>query len=641
LLYQSAAKINTITIMPSRATKNKKDENNANNEEMELAPESQGNSVAAHVRERQRAVAEREAARLARPERSRRSVLAHADRKLSAVSSTPFGFLASNRRSSKDDEPESEEWCGPFSVARQMIAKREEAKRKRIEELSEEQGEHHPLDAIMEEVNLQQQRKIHPSMQWKSNLPRSNDDGAVVTSTYAKRQRRVDLSKSGRNLIPSLFQITVSFIVDNFEHVESLGVIENDVRVAIAKELVGRNKLDAKAFEALVEHNTMETLEIIDCAGIPQDAMASVLASTTGLRYLLLTHAGRCFGRKSVKALLEKNASANLCCLSIAGAYLLEDDDAAKIIEAHDSTLQSIAFQSCPLLGDKFANAVHNNQKLSENLLELSLQDMQFSGNQLSMLANSKGALRGITNLTLKSITGLTDEVLGRILEISQASLDSLDIGYNHSLADATLLSIRKYNSLRLKTLILDGIKGLTGAGLEALFTHPLEGLPSPPKLKVLKLASIDPEAVTDELLRLVTASFMTSPKINEITNPNELEDTSFPPRFAAYHGLVRGGGLVQLDIQGSTLVTDQLLEHIVETSANTLETLNVSYCPLIKDQGLGYLVSKVGNQLTKIEVWGCAQLTDDFFDGHNRAQNGTLEIIGAWMKRSGTRTLR
>lgn len=277
--------------MPSRATKNKKDENNANNEEMELAPESQGNSVAAHVRERQRAVAEREAARLARPERSRRSVLAHADRKLSAVSSTPFGFLASNRRSSKDDEPESEEWCGPFSVARQMIAKREEAKRKRIEELSEEQGEHHPLDAIMEEVNLQQQRKIHPSMQWKSNLPRSNDDGAVVTSTYAKRQRRVDLSKSGRNLIPSLFQITVSFIVDNFEHVESLGVIENDVRVAIAKELVGRNKLDAKAFEALVEHNTMETLEIIDCAGIPQDAMASVLASTTGLRYLLLTHA--------------------------------------------------------------------------------------------------------------------------------------------------------------------------------------------------------------------------------------------------------------------------------------------------------------------------------------------------------------
>jgi hypothetical protein len=263
------------------------------------------------------------------------------------------------------------------------------------------------------------------------------------------------------------------------------------------------------------------------------------------------------------------------------------------------------------------------------------LQEMSFSVEQLTVLANSKDALRGIKSLTLKSITGLTDEILAQILELAHESLDSLNIGFNYSLTDSTLSSIRQYSSLRLKALVLDGIKGFTAPGLEALFTHPLEGLPPPPKLKILKLASIDYEAVTDELLKLVTASSSAT------TTTGLTSDPSPSSRFAGYRSPRRTGGLVQVDVQGSTLVTDQMLEQLVETSANTLETINLSYCPLISDRGLGYLVSKLGNQLTKIEVWGCAQLTDEFFDGHDRVEDGTLEIIGAWMKKSGTRSLR
>lgn len=591
--------------------------------------QQEGNSVAAHVRDRQRAVAEREAARLARPERRQRSVLAHANRKLSAVSSTPFGFLASSH---KNNEQEEEEWCGPFSVARQMIAKREEAKRKREEDLDEEQKEHHPLDALMDEVNEKQQRKLHPSMQWKSNLTRDNNKSpkTVITSTYAKRQRRVELAKADKCRIPSLFQLTVNFIVDNFEYVESVGDVGNEVRVALAKELVGRNQLDGRALEALVEPSTMETLEIVDCAGIPQDTMASILAKTPELRYLLLTHAGRCFGTKSIKALLEKNKEAKLHCLSIAGAYLFRDEDAAKLIEAYDTTLQSIAFECCPLLGDKFVNSIQSTPKLGQNLLELSLQKMTFSIDQLNVLANSKEALGNLKSLTLKSISGLTDEVLTKILKLTDHSLDSLDISSNYALTDVSLSSIRQFSSSRLKTLVLDGNKGFSGAALLTLFTHPLEGLPTPPKLKVLKLASVDYEAVTDEVLKLATASASAT---------NDAAGRSL--RLAGYKTMGRSGGLVQLDVQGSTLVTDQMLEQLVETSATTLEDLNVSYCPLITDKGLGYLVSKMGNQLTKITVWGCAQLTDDFFDGHDRVEDGKLEIIGAWMKKSGTRSLR
>ena len=626
--------------MPRRRKRNDNDDESDKRSDDNQQQERQGNSVAAHVRDRQRAVAEREAARLARPERSRRSVLAHANRKLSAVSSTPFGFLASNNRNSKD-EAEQEEWCGPFSVARQMIAKREEAKREREEDLEGEQKEHHPLDALMEEFNESQQQKIHPSMQWKSNLTSGNSEGPkisgpIITSTYAKRQRRVDLAKSEQSRIPSLFQLTVNFIVDNFEYVESLGDVGNEVRVAIAKELVGRNQLDGRALEALVEPATMETLEIVDCSGIPQDTMASIVAKTPGLRYLLLTHAGRCFGTKAVNAMLEKNKDAKLYCLSIAGAYLLHDEDVVRLIEGHKSTLQSIAFECCPLLGDKFVNAIYNNPKLGENLLELSLQSMSFEADQLGVLANSKDALRKIKSLTLKSISGLTDDILAKILELTNNSLDSLNISFNYSLTDATLSSIRQYSSLRLKTLVLDGDKGFSGVALLTLFTHPLEGLPPPPKLKVLKLASIDYEAVTDEVLRLATASFSATNTSSNLSN-----DPGRSLRLAGYQGLGRSGGLVQVDVQGSTLVTDQMLEQLAETSANTLEAINVSYCPLISDQGLGYFVSKIGHQLSKIMVWGCAQLTDEFFDGHDRVEDGKLEIIGAWMKKSGTRSLR
>lgn len=187
----------------------------------------QERSVAAHVRDRQRAVAEREASRLARPEQPRVAQLAHADRKKSAVTSTPFGVHRSTLP--KAAEGEVEEWCGPWSVARQMIAKREEAKRQREQEALEN-DETHPLDALMEERNMELKRKAHPSLSWKSSL----SVAAAPASIYAKRQKRAEI-QHGQRRVPSLFQLCVDFVVSNFEHVESLGDIGNDIRVAISK----------------------------------------------------------------------------------------------------------------------------------------------------------------------------------------------------------------------------------------------------------------------------------------------------------------------------------------------------------------------------------------------------------------------
>lgn len=562
----------------SRSKAARSNSNQEQNEANENVNEA-GRSVASHVRDRQRAVAEREASRLARPEKRKRVKLAHADRKKSAVTSTPFGLHRGS--STVDDDEEVQEWCGPFSVARQVLRQREEAKRKAEEE--ENNAVLHPLDDLMNQVGQEQKKKAHPSLTWKGEIK-----GTTPSSLYAKRQKRMEARQT--KTIPTLFTLCVDFLVDNFQHVESLGHVDNDCRVAIAKELVKRNQLNAKEFESLVSED-MECLEIIDCAGIPQDTMAKVLTGLHSLSFLMLTHAGRCFGPKSVDVLLETKPP--LCCLSIAGAYLLGDEHAASLIQASAPTLSSVCFDTCPMLGEKFLRAIATTDG---SLLEVSLKHMSLSSDSLKILASTEDAMRNVKSLTFESMPGITDAVLGELLQVVVDSLETLDVSNNYDLTDASLSAIRQFNT-GLRSLTMTGVKELTSLGLETFFTYDLEGLPPPPKLKVLKLGSCSYEAVSDQVLKLCTANSSTQNK----------ESMG-----------ARGGGLAQLDIEGSTLVTDSILEHLVEgASAKTLTEINLSYCPHITDQGLGYFVSKCGSQLSKIQVWGCAQLSDGkFVDG-------------------------
>jgi hypothetical protein len=167
-----------------------------------------------------------------------------------------------------------------------------------------------------------------------------------------------------------------------------------------------------------------------------------------------------------------------------------------------------------------------------------------------------------------------------------------------------------------LRSLDLAALKNLTEAGLEALFTPHILGLPAPPQLRQLTLGQCSYDAVTDALLDLVTrASSMKRQDDGDITN-----------------NLSSAGGLTYLNIQGSTC-TDTTMENLVATSGTTLRELDMSFSPLITGKGLGYLVSKCETQLTKIRIWGCAQVTDDFLDGHGRTDDCNLQVVGAWIK--------
>ena len=70
------------------------------------------NNAAQSIRERSRAVAEREASRLARPDQpSTSNILGHASKKVSGVSSTPFGMMMGrNPMGSNGNDGVQEEW---------------------------------------------------------------------------------------------------------------------------------------------------------------------------------------------------------------------------------------------------------------------------------------------------------------------------------------------------------------------------------------------------------------------------------------------------------------------------------------------------------------------------------------------------
>jgi hypothetical protein len=79
----------------------------------------------------------------------------------------------------------------------------------------------------------------------------------------------------------------------------------------------------------------------------------------------------------------------------------------------------------------------------------------------------------------------------------------------------------------------------------------------------------------------------------------------------------------------------------LAATSSSSLQELDISFATNVTDKGLGYLTSKVGYQFKKVHIWGLAQITEEFLDGHDRVEEGGLEIVGVWMKKCGGRSLR
>lgn len=572
-------------------------------------------SVAAHVRSRQRAVAEEFVAnQIVRPATSART-LGHANRRKAAVTSTPFGVLPTKASAATAAAAASTEWCGPLAIARQMIAARERAKREQ-EEADQADDTHHPLDQAIEELEQERKRKEHPSLQWKPNA-KKNKNSTSATSWYAKRQRS---SHQSRVQIPSLLDLCLQFLVENFEYVDSVGDIGPEIRQKIAAALVAQHKLDGMALQALANVG-MESLELSDASGISAEDLCQTLQELlpVGLRYLNLDQCGRCFGAKAVETLLQHPTA--LVALSIGGAYLWKDEQAARLL-GDMPQLSCVDLKACPLLGLQTFQALASVER---PLVELALEDLNIDQDTWKALYGAK-SLGQLERLKLCRMGGLTDDIVTTLLALTindgTSHLQALDLSNNYDLTDGTLEGIRLYTSRSLRNLSLCGLGQLSTDALEALFT-PVEGTAPPPRLKVLDLSHLDHEAVTDTVLQtaLVAAA--------------DVREDAKATKYTT------GGGMARLFVSGARALTDASLEHLVKYSKTSLEELNVSYCVGLGDQGMGYLIDHCGSQLRSVELWGLAQLTDVFLEGHGRANDPTLVLTGIWMKKSSSRTIQ
>merc|ERR1712238_179206 len=177
-----------------------------------------------------------------------------------------------------------------------------------------------------------------------------------------------------------------------------------------------------------------------------------------------------------------------------------------------------------------------------------------------------------------------------------------------------------------------------------------IENIPPPPALRILDLSNCDPEAVNDIVVRLaVEASIILSSSSARQGTTTTTTGRGRGTGEGTGTGGGTGTGLVRVDLSQSVSITDASMELLAKYSYKTLESLNINFCPNISDYGLGYLVSKVNVQLKKLGIWGCAQISDVFLDGHDRIDFGNngdddddgLEIEGAWMKHGGMRSIR
>ena len=105
---------------------------------------------------------------------------------------------------------------------------------------------------------------------------------------------------------------------------------------------------------------------------------------------LILNHAERCIGPKAVDAIISCGSSlTSLFAVSTGGAFLLKDNDAAKLVSTTVQTLSLIELIACHLIEPEFCKSIHGNGGSAgyTNLLELALEDVPLSKENLLILA--------------------------------------------------------------------------------------------------------------------------------------------------------------------------------------------------------------------------------------------------------------
>ena len=314
----------------------------------------------------------------------------------------------------------------------------------------------------------------------------------------------------------------------------------------------------------------------------------------------------------------ETKSGCYLEVFNLSGAYVLKDSELAGLISVNRTTLASLTMETISLLSNLSIGSI---MKLTA-LIELSLEHCNLGTDQLLALVSPDGKTGITTNLkslNLAHIPALDDKTLATILTKAKPSLQHLDLS-GSLITDASLSVIRRINSEKgggLRSLSFNGMKGLTSAGLEVFFS---------PKDAFGSKGEDDHD---DEVVEVGYPPQLTKVDLGSCLNDCENDRVIELCAIASDRRGV-GQGLVTANFAGGgSKVGDRGMEALVGRCCLSLVELDVSFCHKVSDKGLGYLCEK-SERLKKLEIWGCAQISDDFLEGHGREG---LRVEGVWMR--------
>ena len=491
---------------------------------------------------------------------------------------------------------------GAFSIATQILNNAEETRKQR----------EHQMDASLKNQDSLLSKDHGFLDEYDEIIFRLINNPKV--GSYTKQRRQLT------GPIDSLMYLATKVLVSAFHRVHTLDGMSAEARSLLAEELGKARKLDTHA-ALLLAGPGVDSLYWPECSCIDEVTLIRAIKqleftrqpddnnnkctndlSVSTLRELCLRNCGHALGDKAVSTLVHSGNLQYLETLQITGCYKLSD---AALVQ---------------LLGTSGAFRLKR--------LDLSA-DSRLGATGLTAISK----LDNLHSLTLDNATQLTDACLAPLLNKSSPKLHYISLVGLIKVTDTVMAALIERFGAELHGLNISGCALLTKVSLVQI------------RLSCKQLCDLNISHLTDipvaTLLGLFLSSFV------------DCEDPTDDP-IARMRGTGSSsplGPLKLLHLGNLNGLTDDVLRHIVCSSGQTLETLDIggchqltrraaimiaSHCPVLKCLDISFVRSFSNEamvyvldscpKLSLLHVWGCSQLLETFYNGHD---NMDLLIVG------------
>lgn len=474
-----------------------------------------------------------------------------------------------------------------------------------------------------------------------------------IQASLEPRRTRMPIAVAGpsgvRLDVPSLAQLALEVIIQNMDQVREFAPVQGFVRKSFSSSLCRARALDGHAFSVLTLAAAKGDgyLSLPDCAGVDEDAFASVLleACESGLKGFDLGHVGACFTNQAVKRFVayvsqsqvqtggemassslpvskddKKNAFCQLKLVHLNGPYALSESHLCHFLQMLPN-LESFRLENSPLVTGKFLETL---QSYSPNLKDLWLCKLPNMKEERISTKSGETFDYGPAKSNAGSKRGFQDSTLLSLASLAKATeLHSISLGYIPSLTDASLSPLLEAIGSKLSRVQLEACEGVTDESMYALAQ--LESLEHLEHLALITMDNMTARGL-DAVTRMLEIRPESAPKLRSL-RLMRLKNM-LPSAVLAFLLVLPPNTLRYVSFAGTPAINDAVITALAKRHAESLLFLDISMCNYVSDTAIGGLVDAAIN-LKKLAVWGCAQLSRSFFDGHIRAVRDTHSTAG------------